>query len=44
MLRNVIFALGAWAASKSGYPKRAPWFAGLSVGVGTYALVRLFAF
>ena len=41
---SVIFGLGAWAASKSGYPKRAPWFAGLSVGVGTYALVRLFAF
>lgn len=41
---SVIFALGAWAASKSGFPKRAPWFAGLSVGVGAYALVRLFAF
>ena len=40
----VIFGLGAWAASKSGVPKRAPWFAGLSVGVGTYALFRLLAF
>jgi hypothetical protein len=39
----VIFGLGAWS-SKAGYPKRAPWFAGLSVGVGTYAVVRLLAF
>ena len=41
---SVIFALGAWATSKSGFPKRAPWFAGLAAGVGVYALVRLFAF
>ena len=40
----VIFGLGAWATSKSGFPKRAPWFAGLSVGVGVYAVIRLFAF
>jgi hypothetical protein len=41
---SVIFALGAWAASKSGYPHRAPWFAGLAAGIGAYAVVRLVAF
>ncbi len=39
---GAIFGGGAWAASKSGYPERAPFFAGLAVGVGGYALVRLF--
>jgi len=39
---GVIFAGGAWAASKSGYPRRAPLFAGLALGIGGYALVRLF--
>ena len=39
---GAIFAGAAWAASKSGYPERVPFFAGLAVGVGGYALVRLF--
>ena len=39
---GVIFAGGAWAASKGGYPERVPFFAGLAAGVGGYALVRLF--
>ena len=39
---GAIFAGAAWAASKSGYPERVPFFAGLGVGVGGYALVRLF--
>ena len=39
---GVIFAGSAWAASKSGYPQRVPFFTGLAVGVGGYALVRLF--
>lgn len=41
---SVIFALGAWAASRSGFPKRTPWFAGLAAGVGAYAIIRLVAF
>ena len=39
---GVIFAGAAWAASKGGYPERVPLFTGLAVGVGGYALVRLF--
>ena len=39
---GVIFAGAAWAASRTGYPRRAPFFAGLALGVGGYALVRLF--
>jgi len=39
---GVIFAGSAWAASKSGYPQRVPFFSGLALGVGGYALVRLF--
>jgi len=38
---GAMFGAGAWAASLSGYPARAPWFAGLAVGVGGYALARL---
>ena len=39
---GVIFAGSAWAASKGGYPERVPLFTGLAIGVGGYALVRLF--
>lgn len=38
----LMFAGGSWAATKGAYPHRAPWFAGLSAGVGGYALLRLF--
>jgi hypothetical protein len=37
----VIFALGAWAASHSGQPRRGPLLAGLAIGVGGYAILRL---
>jgi len=36
-----IFGASAWAASMSYYPKRAPLMAGLSAGIGVYAVVRL---
>jgi hypothetical protein len=36
-----IFAGGAWAASLRGYTQRAPLLAGLSAGIGGYALLRL---
>ncbi len=39
---GVIFAGSAFAAAKGGYPQRVPLFAGLALGVGGYALVRLF--
>jgi hypothetical protein len=39
----VIFALSAWAASMSGHPRRGPLLAGLAVGVGGYAILRLLA-
>jgi len=39
---GVIFAASAWAAAKGGYSQRVPIFAGLALGVGGYALVRLF--
>ena len=39
---GVIFAVSAWAASKGGYPQRVPLFSGLALGIGGYALVRLF--
>jgi hypothetical protein len=39
---GVIFAVSAWAASRGAYPQRVPLFAGLAVGLGGYALVRLF--
>ena len=37
-----IFGASAWAATMSNVPKRAPLLAGLSLGVGVYALLRLF--
>jgi hypothetical protein len=37
-----IFGASAWAATMSRFPKRAPLLAGLSLGVGGYALLRLF--
>ena len=36
----VLFALGAWAATFKGQPRRAPFFAGLALGVGAYAVLR----
>ena len=36
----LLFALGAWAASFKGQPRRAPFFAGLALGVGGYAILR----
>jgi hypothetical protein len=38
-----IFGASAWAASVGGRPGRVPLFAGLSLGVAIYALVRLLA-
>jgi hypothetical protein len=38
-----IFAASAWAASVGGYPQRVPFFAGLSIGIGLYSLVRVLA-
>ena len=39
---GAIFGASAWAATMSHFPKRAPLLAGLSLGVGGYALLRLF--
>lgn len=41
---GAIFGLGAWATSVGGQPERAPLLAGLSLGAGGYALLRLIAF
>ena len=40
----VLFGLGAWAAGYKGQPTRAPFMAGLALGVGGYALLRVFLF
>lgn len=37
----LIFGASAWSASIGGYTQRAPLLAGLSAGVGSYAVVRL---
>jgi hypothetical protein len=37
-----VFGASAWSARVTGrYVERAPWLAGLSIGVGAYALLRL---
>ncbi len=38
---GVLFGLGAFATWIGGRPERTPFLAGLAVGVGGYALVRL---
>jgi len=40
----VLFGLGAWAATVKGQPTRAPFMAGLALGVGGYALLRVLLF
>jgi len=40
----VLFGLGAWAAAYKGQPTRTPFMAGLALGVGGYALLRVFLF
>jgi hypothetical protein len=40
----VLFGLGAWAAAFKGQPTRTPFMAGLALGVGGYALLRVFLF
>jgi len=40
----VLFGLGAWAAALGGQRKRAPFMAGLALGVGGYALLRVLFF
>ena len=40
----VLFGLGAWAAAYKSQPTRAPFMAGLALGVGGYALLRVFLF
>jgi hypothetical protein len=37
----LLFGAGAWAMTVSGRNERAPLLAGLAIGVGAYALVRL---
>jgi hypothetical protein len=40
-----LFGVGAWALAATGQqPERVPLLAGLAIGVGGYALVRLVAF
>jgi hypothetical protein len=38
-----IFGASAWAAVQAGYASRVPLFAGLALGVGIYAIVRVLA-
>ncbi len=40
----VLFGLGAWAAAFKGQPTRTPFMAGLALGVGGYALLRVLLF
>jgi peptidoglycan/LPS O-acetylase OafA/YrhL len=40
----LIFAVGAWAMAVGGRRERTPLLAGLAIGVGGYAVLRLFAF
>jgi len=40
----VLFGLGAWAAGYKRQPTRAPFMAGLALGVGGYALLRVLLF
>ena len=37
----LLFGLGAWATSVGGQPERSPLLAGLAIGAGGYALLRL---
>ena len=36
-----VFGTGVWVMRAGGRPERAPLLAGLAIGVGAYALVRL---
>ncbi len=36
-----LFGVGAWAMRAGGQPERSPLLAGLALGVGGYALLRL---
>jgi hypothetical protein len=38
---SLLFGLGAWATSAAGQGGRAPLLAGLALGTGGYALLRL---
>ena len=38
-----IFGLGAWVMQKGGQPERVPLLAGLAVGLGAYAVLRIVA-
>jgi hypothetical protein len=36
-----VFGIGVWVMRAGGRPERAPLLAGLAIGAGVYALVRL---
>jgi hypothetical protein len=38
---GLLFGLGAWATAVGGQPQRSPLLAGLAIGVGGYAVLRL---
>ena len=38
----VLFGVGAWATAVGGQRSRSPLLAGLALGLGAYAVVRLF--
>jgi len=38
---GLLFGLGAWATAVGGQPSRSPLLAGLALGTGGYALLRL---
>jgi hypothetical protein len=40
----ILFAVGSWTASMGGQKNRSSMLAGLSAGVGGYAILRLVAF
>ena len=37
----LLFGLGAWATRVGGQPERSPLLAGLAIGLGGYAILRL---
>jgi hypothetical protein len=41
LLLSAVFGIGTWVMQAGGRPERVPLLAGLAIGAGVYALVRL---
>ena len=41
LLLSAVFGIGTWVMRAGGRPERVPLLAGLAIGAGAYALVRL---